>query len=173
MTSSIQSSLLFTSNLQMWSPSPSLLFFNNYTVTSEPTCGSRLYYYHDPMLYHETAYCMICGLSHSVPHTVTKDGYQKHEYQTDVPDKPLITPAPDTILYQQPQFPRHRQFDKLFSHKTTFSLLNIKQFLLKLAHDFARVLKKKASFAVSRRNSLIYPAMIKKHYRSRQEKHTA
>ncbi|OBZ83707.1 hypothetical protein A0J61_08240 [Choanephora cucurbitarum] len=155
----------------MWSPSPSLVVLNNYTMASEPTCGSRLYYHHDPMLYHETSYCMICGLAHSVPHTAMKDDNQKQDYQTTEPHKPIITPAPIIVLYQQSQSPHHRQFDAMFSHKTTFSLSDIKKLLFKMVHDFTQILKKKASFAINKKSSLIYPAMIKRHYRSRLEKH--
>lgn len=96
----------FTSNLQMWSPSSSLisLDFNltayPYATAASTQTAAPNHYHHEPLFY--PAACIICGLfHHPVPHTMMNSATEQYPSSTAVATATtntitIITPAPSS-----------------------------------------------------------------------------
>lgn len=121
----------FTSNLQMWSPSPSLVSLDfNMTAFSHSTAASTQtvapnYYHHEPLFY--PAACIICGLfHHPVPHTMMNSATERHPPSTAVATATstitIITPAPSSsslpiIPLERPRKKKHGKITRKMKNR--------------------------------------------------------
>lgn len=135
----------FTSNLNMWSPSPSITAIHNATTVTPTT---NFNYHHEPVYYPSA--CIICGLPHHpVPHTLMQQ-QDNHDVVNMLPAAILATPAPSESIQPTPpkciKKTRNRRFSISRQHRNnskTYKTLvsTIRQIAIKFVRMMTVVLK--------------------------------